>query len=92
MRGSPFLMEFKSRKSCYTHLFVRICEEAGGFTVQARLYDRGRPANTAWGEEMADSFEAASTLVEVLAAEFSIPQARIKIEVRMHEMTNGTRH
>jgi len=31
-------------------------------------------------------------LVEALATEFSIPQARIKIEIRMNKMTDGTRH
>jgi len=34
----------------------------------------------------------ASLMVEALAAEFSIPQARIKIELRMNKMTGGTRH
>ena len=55
-------------------------------------YDQARPESAAWGEEIADSVETASMLVEALAAEFSIPQARIKIEIRMNNMTNGTRH
>ena len=92
MRDSLILLRPEPSASRYTDLFVCICEEDGGFTVQARLYDRGAPRHTAWGEEIADSFEAASTLVAVLAAEFSIPQARIKIEVRMHTIANGTRH
>jgi len=76
----------------YTDLFASISEEDDGYAVQVRLYDPTRPENTAWGEEIADSVEAASKLVGALAAKFSIPEARIKIEIRMNNMTNGTRH
>jgi hypothetical protein len=31
-------------------------------------------------------------MVAKLASEFSIPQGRIKIEIRMNDMTNGTQH
>lgn len=78
----------------FTDLFASISEEDDGYgyTVQVRLYDRTKPDNAAWGEEMADSVETASMLVGALAAEFSIPQARIQIEMRMNNMTSGTRH
>jgi len=31
-------------------------------------------------------------LIAALAAEFAIPQAHIKIEIRLHELTAATRH
>jgi len=93
MRSSPFLVESESGVSRYTHLSASISEEdEGGYTVQVRLYNQARPENAAWGEEIADSLETASTLVAALAAEFSIPQARIKIDIRMHNIRDGTQH
>jgi len=92
MRSSPFLVESESGVSRYTHLSASISEEEDGYTVQVRLYNRARPENAAWGEEIADSLETASMLVAALAAEFSIPQARIKIEIRMQNMTDGMQH
>ena len=91
-KGSPFLFEAKSGKSRYTKLFACISEEEDGYTVELRLFDERKPENSAWGEEIADSFETASELVAALAGEFSIAQAGIKIEIRMHDHTNGTRH
>jgi hypothetical protein len=76
----------------YTDLFASINEEDDGYTVQVRLYNHARPENAAWGEEIADSTETASMLVEALAAEFSIPQARIKIEMRRSNVRHGVRH
>ena len=76
----------------YTHLFACISEEDGGFIVQVRLYNELSLANAAWGEEIADSLETASMLVTVLAAEFSIPPERIKLELRMSDVTAATQH
>ena len=76
----------------FTDLFASISEEDDGYTVQVRLYDQTQPEHAAWGEEITDSVETASMLVAALASEFSIPQARIKIEIRMNNMTGGTRH
>jgi len=92
VRSSPFLVESESGGSRYTHLFAWISEEEDGYTVQVRLSHQVRPENAAWGEEIADSFETASMLVGVVAAEFSIPQARIKIEIRTHNAIDGTQH
>lgn len=89
---SRFRVESDLKGSHYTDLFASISEEDGGYTVQVRLYDQTRPESTAWGEEIADSVESASMLVEAIAEEFSIPQARIKIEIRMNNITTGTRH
>jgi len=82
----------KSASSRYSHLFAWISEEDDGYAVQVRLHDEGKPQSAAWGEEIADSLEAASLMVAKLASEFSIPQGRIKIEIRMNDMTNGTQH
>jgi hypothetical protein len=75
----------------FTNLSVRITEEEVGYTVQVRLYSQVTET-AAWGEETADTFETASMMVEALAAEFSILQALIKIDIRMQDPRAGTRH
>ena len=60
--------------------------------VQVRLYNEVKPEHTAWGEESTDSFERASMLISDLAAEHSIAQDMIEIEIRMDTLTDGTRH
>ena len=94
MRSSPFLVESEVGRSHYTHLFACISEEEqnSGFTVQVRLYNHLKPGNVAWGEEIADCFETASMLVTALATEFSIAPERIEMEIRMHKLSDGTRH
>lgn len=92
MNSTPLIVDTESGDSRYTNLFARISEDEDGCTVQVRLFNQLKPENTAWGEEIADSVETASMLVSALATEFSIPQARIKIEIRTRNLTNGTRH
>ncbi len=92
MTASPFLFESKSGKSRYTRLFACISEEEDCYTVQVRLSNETKPEDSAWGEEIVDSFETASELVAALAGEFSIGQAGIEIELRMHNHKHGTRH
>jgi hypothetical protein len=92
MTPSRFGVDFDFKGSRFTDLFASISEEDDGYTVQVRLYDRTKPDNAAWGEEIADSVETASILVGALAAEFSIPPARIEIEIRMNNISSGTRH
>ena len=92
MKTGPFLFEAKSGKSRYTRLFACISEEEDGYTVQVALSNEMKPDNSAWGEEIVDSFETASELVAALAGEFSIAQACIEIEIRMHSHKHGTRH
>ena len=91
MKFTPFSADRKSRHQ-FTNLSVRITQEDDGFTVQVRLYSQVSPENTAWGEEPADSLEAASMMVEALAAEFSILAAQIKIDILMLDPRAGTRH
>jgi hypothetical protein len=94
MRARSFRVEtnLNENESHYTHLFACINEEDDGYAVQIRLYNKARPEHVAWGEETTDTVETASMIVAALAAEFSILQPCIKIEIRMNNMTNGTRH
>ncbi len=50
--------------SHYTDLFASINEEDDCYAVRVSLYDQARPDIAAWGEEIADSIETASMLVE----------------------------
>jgi hypothetical protein len=92
MSFTPILLKSESKQSHYTNLFACITEEEGSFSVQVRLYSKASPADAAWGEEVADSLQAASMLVNALAAEFSIAQERIELELRMLDPKAGTRH
>jgi hypothetical protein len=76
----------------FTSLFACIIEEDDGYTVQVKLTKPAHPESGAWGEEAADSFEAASAMITTLAAEFSIPQAGISIQLRLKRLSDGTRH
>jgi len=78
----------------FTHLFARITEEGDSYVVQVRLHNdvTVSPDDAAWGEEIADSIEAASEMIAVLATRFSIPEDRITLEVRMDNMAGNTLH
>ena len=91
MKCVPLSGDRKSRRQ-FTNLSVRITEEEDGYTVQVRLYSEISPENDAWGEELAESLEDASMMVEDLAAEFSILAAQIKIDILMQDRRAGTRH
>jgi hypothetical protein len=83
MDGGPFLFESKSGKSRdYSPASARKRGLLYGAS-QAGPTRRSRKTR-ACGEEIVDSFETASELVAALAGEFSIVQACIKIEIRMH--------
>ncbi len=92
MTSRSFIVKLESGKSHYTHLFACISEEDGGYVVQVRLFNNAKPENAAWGEEITDSFETASMLIAGLAAEHSIAQDLIEIEIRMETIKQGTRH
>jgi hypothetical protein len=91
MEFDPYLEDTKP-SGRFTNLSARISEEKDGYTVQVRLYSSLIPENAAWGEGTADSLEMASEMVEAIAAEFSILQAYIKIEIRTQDPRQGTRH
>jgi hypothetical protein len=92
MTSSSFLVEAGAGAPRYTDLFARISEDDDGYTLQVRLYHFKEPSNAAWGEEVTDSFETASRLIAALVAEFSITTERVKIEIRMQRLADGTRH
>jgi hypothetical protein len=84
--------EEKRSGTQYTGLFVRICEEGGAFTVTVRLSNLVGETEPAWGEEIAESFEAAVAMVSNLAEQFSIQPECVEIEIRMNELTQGSVH
>ena len=91
-KTGPFRFETPAGRSHYTRLFACISEEEDGYMVQVRLSNEMQPENGAWGEEIVDSVETASEFVAALAGEFSIAQACVQIEIRMHNHKHGTRH
>ena len=93
MSFTPAFVKSGSKGPRYTNLFACISEEEeDSYTVQVRLYNQATPESTAWGEEVANSLEMASMMVSLLAAEFSIAQSQIRIEIRMLDPKGGTRH
>ncbi len=92
MKYTRMRAQHRPGASRFTHLSASVSEEDGRFTVQVRLYDEAKPDKGVWGEESAESSEAASAMLGELAAASSIPQARIKIRVQMANAREGTRH
>jgi hypothetical protein len=92
MTADPIRVESEPRALTYTHLFASISEEDDGYVVQVRLYNEPSLKDAAWGEEIANSLETASALISALAAEFSIPPERIKLELRMANLMETTQH
>jgi hypothetical protein len=78
----------------FTHLFARITEEDDSYVVQVKLHNGSMtgPENTAWGEEIAPSIESAAEMITALAERFSIPQDRIRLEIRTDDIATNTRH
>ena len=50
------------------------------------------PENTAWGEEIAPSIETAAEMITALVERFSIPQDRIRLEIRLDDIAANTCH
>ena len=82
----------ESNESRYTHLTAWVFEEEDGYIIQVRLHHETKPATAAWGEEISDSLETASALLQALAAKFSIPESRVDIRLRLENLRDGTRH
>ena len=78
----------------FTHLFARITEEDDCYVVQVRLHNETTPPfeGELRGEEDVESIESATEMIAALAEEFSIPQERIKLELRMEDILENTRH
>ncbi len=93
MTPDPLFLQSELGRGRFTHLFACIVEEDdGGYLVQIRLYDESQPRNGAWGEELADSLETASSLIAALAAEYSIRPELVQLELRLADLGGTTRH
>ena len=79
-------------KSHFTRLYAKIRQDDGAFTVSVRLQDHLKPEQAAWGEEVAASIEMAGSMIGFLAAEFSITEEFISIDIRMDDFRDGTLH
>jgi len=62
--------------------------------VQVKLHNGSmtEPENTAWGEEIAPSIETAAEMITALVERFSIPQDRIRLEIRLDDIAANTCH
>jgi hypothetical protein len=87
-------MDLSSRgaKSAFTRLHAHILEENGAFTVRVRMLNHLRASDSAWGEDVAPTFDLASMMIATLACEFSIPQNCISLKIIMARFKDGTIH
>ena len=76
----------------FTRLHAHIVEEDGAFTVRVRLLNHMNQDESAWGEEIAETFDMASLMIGTLAGEYSIPQNCISIKIVMRRFKDGTLH
>ena len=79
-------------KCSFTRLHAHIVEEDGAFTVRVRMLNHLKKDESAWGEEIAATFDLASVMIGALASEFSIPQNCISIKIVMNRFKDGTIH
>jgi len=78
--------------SKFTRLNAHIVEEDGAFTVRVRMLNHLDQQESAWGEEIAATFDMASVMIGSLAEQFSIPQQFISIKIVMRRFSDGTIH
>ena len=85
-------MEFSRTSFNFTRLHAHIVEEDGAFTVRIRMLNHLKQEQSCWGEEIAATFDIASSMVGSLAGRFSIPQECISIKIVMRRFKDGTLH
>jgi hypothetical protein len=85
-------LSMRDSKCNFTRMYAHIVEENGAFTVRVRMLNHLRSGENAWGEEIAPTLELASTMIETLACEFSIPQNCISLKILMARLKDGTMH
>ena len=61
----------------FTQLQAHIVEEDRAFTVRVRMLNHLDQSQSAWGEEIAATFDMASIMIGSLANRFSIPEQGI---------------
>jgi hypothetical protein len=76
----------------FTRLYAHIVEEDEAFTVRVRMLNHLKQGESAYGEEIAATFEMASLMVGSLASQFSIPQNCISMKIVMRHFKDGTIH
>jgi hypothetical protein len=76
----------------FTRLYVKIRQEDGAFTILVRLQNHLKTEEAAWGHETAATIEIASSMIGALAAQYSIPQQCISIDIGMANFRDGTLH
>jgi len=76
----------------FTRLYAHIVEEGETFTVRVRMLNHLKQGESAYGEEIAATFEMASLMVGSLASRFSIPQNCISMKIVMSHFKDGTLH
>jgi hypothetical protein len=76
----------------FTRLYAHIVEEDGAFTVRVRMLNHVDQQQSAWGEEIASTFDMASIMIGSLADQFSIPEQSISIKIVMRRSKDGTIH
>jgi hypothetical protein len=62
----------------------------GAFTVRVRMLNHMDLEQSAWGEEIAATFDMASIMVGSLADQFSIPKEFVSIKIVMRRFKDGT--
>jgi hypothetical protein len=76
-------MDFLKSSHGFTRLYAHIVEEDDAFTVRVRMLNHLKQEQSCWGEEIAPTFDMASSMIESLASQFSIPQNCISIKIMM---------
>ena len=76
----------------FTRLHANIVEEDGAFTVYVRMLTHLKTEESAWGQDVAATFDMASLMIDSLASQFSIPQNGISIKIVMRRHRDGTFH
>ena len=76
----------------FTRLHAHIVEEDGAFTVRVRMHNHLNAEQSCWGEEIAATFDMASSMVGSLAHQFSIPENCVSIKIIMRRLKDGTLH
>jgi hypothetical protein len=71
-------MDFLKSSHGFTRLHAHIVEEDDAFTVRVRMLNHLKQEQSCWGEEIAPTFDMASSMIESLASQFSIPQNCIR--------------
>ena len=82
----------KGKTGSFTRLHARIVEEDGAFTVHVRMLNHLKTEERAFAEEVAATFDMASSMIGSLASEFSIPPDCISMKIVMRNYRDGVFH